>query len=144
MSMIKHAFSFLLLLSLTACGVTPVATKHPQVEFLLVQNKVSIDIHWQQLLTQDAEARSYAQFAPQYQSILPRLKMLLELNKMRDHNEDSIEQSENLMALWLRDMKYHEEKNTISDFVIKRRTQQYQRMFDAMLLAENAKLEAKE
>lgn len=129
--------TFTLLLS--ACQTTIIAPYNADVRNLLVRSWVKVDMFWQTMSEQPQDERRYANYATQYRDIEIDLKVLLKLNQMREQNSESIKQSENLLSLWQDDIAKHQQKDSFKDFLLKRRLDQYQRVFDAMLSAEDAK-----
>lgn len=128
-----------LLFSLSGCMVTLVAPFDPEVRSMLVRYSVEIDSFWQQMQTVPKDQRQFLYYKDDYQQIEVNLQVLLKHNKMRPKNDESTKQTENLLTLWQQDKANHEKKNGFSDFILKRRVEEYQRMFNAMLVAEDAK-----
>ena len=140
--MFKTKFQFVLvwlLFALSGCMVTLVAPYDPEVRSMLVRYSVEIDSFWKQMQAVPKDNRQFIDYKKDYQAIEVNLQVLLKLNKMRPNNDESTKQSENLLTLWQQDIAAHEKKNSFSDFIVKRRVEQYQRMFHAMLVAEDAK-----
>lgn len=128
---------FVLLLS--ACSTTLVAQYDPQIRANLVRTSIEIDSFWTQLQATPQDQRQYAKSADFYQAQLINIKVLLKLNQMRPNNDESSKQTENLLTLWQQDMQKHKEKDGFKNFLLKRRVVEYQRIFTAMLAAEDAK-----
>lgn len=142
----KHSIKYLnlvwlmgLLMVLNGCSTTLVAPYDPQIRMLLVRSSVEIEEFWLQMQQTPVAERQFSHFSQYYQKIDIDLKVLLKLNQMRANNEDSTKQVENLLALWQQDIDKHKQKDSFKDFLLKRRVKEYQRMFSAMLVAENAK-----
>lgn len=140
--MLKIKFQFVivwLLFGLSGCMITLVAPYDPEVRSMLVRYSVEVDSFWQQMQAAPKEQRQFANYKDDYQEIEVNLQILLKLNKMRPKNDESSKQTENLLTLWQEDKANHEKNNNISNFIVRRRVEQYQRMFHAMLVAEDAK-----
>lgn len=140
--MLKIKFQLLfvwLLFALSGCMITLVAPYDPQVRSMLVRYSVEVDSFWLQMQSTPKEQRQFVNYKEDYQEIEVNLQVLLKLNKMRPKNEESTKQTENLLTLWQQDKANHEKKDGFSDFIVKRRIDEYQRMFHAMLVAEDAK-----
>jgi hypothetical protein len=58
---------------------------------------------------------------------------------MRPNNQQSTTQAENLLTLWQQDIDSHQQKDGFKNFLLKRQLKEYQRVFSAMLIAEDAK-----
>lgn len=128
-----------LLFGLSACSTTFVAPFNPEVRSMLVRYSVEVDSFWQQLKEDPVEQRQFIHYEKDYNDIEKNLKILLKLNQMRAQNEESSQQTENLLKLWQQDKTSHKEKDSFKDFLLKRRVKEYQRIFSAMLIAEDAK-----
>ena len=83
--------------------------------------------------------RIYSSFQQEYLKIDVDIRAYERRQQLREKNEESIKQAAILADLWRQDMQTHKQKNTISDFIIKRRQGQYQRLISSMLEAEIAK-----
>lgn len=139
MKLLKTSLFIYLITLLSACQSVTVAPYDAQVRNLLVRSWVKVEMFWQTMQAQDAAQRQFAQYSRDYRDIEVDLHVLLKLNQMRPDNDESIKQSENLLKLWQDDAAKHREKDGFKDFLLKRRIPQYQRVFDAMLKAEDAK-----
>lgn len=128
-----------LMVLLSGCSTTLVAPYDPQIRMMLVRSSVEIEDFWQQMQQTPVAERQYSHFSERYQKINIDLKVLLKLSQMRANNEDSATQVENLLTLWQQDIDKHKQKDSFKDFLLKRRVKEYQRMFSAMLVAEDAK-----
>ncbi|WP_438462909.1 hypothetical protein [Marinomonas sp. PE14-40] len=83
--------------------------------------------------------RTYSHFQQNYVDIDVDIRAYERRQQMREKNEESIKQAAILASLWQQDMQTHKQKTTLSDFMIKRRKAQYQRLISSMLEAEMAK-----
>ena len=136
----KYAFIWLcLLFGLSGCETTLVSPYDPQVRSMLVRYSVEVDSFWQQMQQTPKALRQYQHYADRYDDIELNLQVLLKLNQLRTKNEESTKQTENLLKLWIQDKSNHQQKDGFKDFLLKSRLKQYQRMFEAMLVAEDAK-----
>ncbi|KZN61973.1 hypothetical protein N473_20740 [Pseudoalteromonas luteoviolacea CPMOR-1] len=131
----------LICFTLSACQWAKIAHHDPQVELLLVQAKVKIEMHWQRMLLAEKQSRDFINYKQNYHDIEIDIQVLKALNEHRVYNSESVIQSEHLLELWRQDISVHQQQNTMSDFVIKRRVKQYNRVLTAMLVAENVKPE---
>lgn len=83
--------------------------------------------------------RTYSHFQQNYLDIDVDIRAYERRQKLREQNDESIKQATILADLWQQDMQAHKQKNTLSDFMIKRRQAQYQRLLSSMIEAEMAK-----
>lgn len=139
MIMIKRIFLLIALLTLSACQWSKLAERDPQVELLLIQVNVKIEAHWKKILLVPAHERKFARYQESYHLIANDLNVLLQLNKSRVDNQESIIQMENVLTMWQQDLNKHKHDNTVTDFIAKRREQQYQRTIYAILKGEQVK-----
>ncbi|NQY38058.1 MAG: hypothetical protein HRT37_24540 [Alteromonadaceae bacterium] len=129
----------ILLTLLCGCQLTQVATYDPQIRNLLVRSSVEVERFWQDMMLVPGEERQYKHFLKQYKGIEFELAVLLKLNQMRPLNDESTTQAQILLELWQEYMSTHTRTNKFKDFLIKQRITQYQRVFNALLVAEEAK-----
>lgn len=88
---------------------------------------------------QPEKERTYAQFQSNYLDIDVDIRSYQRRQQVRDMNNESRKQADILADLWQQDMQTHKQKNILSDFIIKRRKAQYQRLISTMIEAEMAK-----
>lgn len=124
---------------LGGCQLSLIAPHDPETRSMLVRYSVEVDSFWLKMQHQPSDQRQYSDYEPGYEAIELNIKVLLKLNQMRVDNQESIKQMQNLLILWQQDKTNHRKKNGFKDGMLKRRISQYQRMFDAMLAAENSK-----
>ncbi|WDE10850.1 hypothetical protein [Thalassomonas haliotis] len=74
-----------------------------------------------------------------YVNIEADLEALKSRQMIRPVNELTLKQVEIALKLWREDRLHHKAADTLSDFLIKRRKSQYQRLFLAMIKGEEAK-----
>ena len=133
---------FLLLLSvvfLAGCSMKLVANYDPQsLTQLEIINK-EIDFMYLKMKTLPENQRIYSSFQQDYLKIDVDIRAYERRQQLREQNEESVKQAAILASLWQQDMQTHKQKNSISDFMIKRRQGQYQRLISSMLEAEIAK-----
>ena len=127
------------LLLLNACAINQVSDYDAQSlnQMQLVAKKV--DYFYAQLSYLPKDKRTYQQSAKQYLEVEVDLNALKLRQQIRSTNELTLKQVEIAQALWSDDRKTHQKKNTISDFIIKRHRQQFQRVFLAMIKGEESK-----
>lgn len=74
-----------------------------------------------------------------YLNIEAELEALKNRQMIRPMNELTLEQVEITLKLWREDRLRHKAADSLSDFLIKRRKSQYQRLFLAMIKGEETK-----
>ncbi|KAF7785736.1 hypothetical protein PRUB_a0109 [Pseudoalteromonas rubra] len=88
----------------------------------------------------DVSARQFERFSKMYTDIEKDIMAIRQFNLLRENNSESIRQSEILLELWRKDRASHQSSNGFSNFKIKRRLNEYQRVFNAMMAGESAKI----
>ncbi len=132
--------SSLLILSLSSgCALQMVSSFDIQTEQQIMDVAKTVDKFYAQLSELPKEKRTFHFSQSTYLNIEVELSALLMRQKVRELNELTIKQVEITQSLWLQDKKQHQQANSISDFLIKTRKQQYQRLFLAMIRGEQAK-----
>ncbi|SBS31054.1 hypothetical protein MSP8887_01420 [Marinomonas spartinae] len=86
-----------------------------------------------------AKDRSFKDFSSGYLDIDAQIRSLERRQEIRDKNQETLKQTKILASLWQQDIAAHKKKNSISDFMIKRRMAQYQRLMSALIKGELAK-----
>ncbi|WP_010386086.1 hypothetical protein [Pseudoalteromonas rubra] len=125
---------------MTACQLVPVASYEPEVRNLLVRTSVEVDFFWRNMRSIDVSARQFERFSKMYTDIEKDIMAIRQFNLLRENNSESIRQSEILLELWRKDRASHQSSNGFSNFKIKRRLNEYQRVFNAMMAGESAKI----
>lgn len=106
-------------------------------EFIAVHKK--IELLYLKLQDVPKEERTYVTFRNDYLEIESSLQNLVVINGMRKKNEETTKQCEIALKLWQDDRKKHKEKDFVSDFIIKKHREQFQRVFIALIKGEQAK-----
>ncbi|WDE04387.1 hypothetical protein SG34_024085 [Thalassomonas viridans] len=88
---------------------------------------------------QPKNERSYQTSKGQYLEIEVALEALRNRQVIRPMNELTLKQVDVSLKLWREDRQRHQAADSLSDFLIKRRKSQYQRLFLAMVKGEEAK-----
>jgi hypothetical protein len=116
-----------------------VANYDPQsLTQLEIINK-EIDFMYLKMKTLPENQRIYSSFQQDYLKIDVDIRAYERRQQLREQNEESVKQAAILASLWQQDMQAHKQKNMLSDFMIKRRQAQYQRLLSSMIEAEMAK-----
>jgi hypothetical protein len=85
------------------------------------------------------DGRAFQLFAQQYVDIEVELNALLNKNKIRPLNENSVRICEITLELWIKYKEEHKDDNTLSDGLIKLNRLTFADLFFAMQVAEKAK-----
>ncbi|WP_345196488.1 hypothetical protein [Kistimonas scapharcae] len=88
---------------------------------------------------QKEKERQYQLYTKQYIDIDINIRALERRQARRENNQETLEQTQILAQLWQQDMKAHQRKDVLSDFLIKRRQEQYRQLIDTILRGEFAK-----
>jgi hypothetical protein len=87
----------------------------------------------------ESDGRSYTKFVEEYVAIEVELNSLLNKNKVRPLNENSVRICEITLELWIKYKEEHKADNDLSDGLIKLNRKTFSDLFYAMQVAENAK-----
>ena len=131
--------AFLMAGMLSACTVKLVPEYDATIkeETLTIAKKV--DLFWGKLLDTPMSDRDYDSFKDQYNEIETDIRGLLIKSKIREQNDISIKQINNLLELWIEDKKIHKQNDTFSDFEAASHREQFVRVFTAIAKGEEAK-----
>lgn len=124
---------------LSACTVKLVSDYDASIKEETLEIAKKVDLFWGKLLDTEMDERKYASFKDQYNEIETDIRGLLMKNKIREQNEISTKQIENLLELWIEDKKIHKQNDTFSDFEAESHREQFVRVFTAIAKGEEAK-----
>ncbi|UAA37905.1 hypothetical protein KIH87_14555 [Paraneptunicella aestuarii] len=135
---LRYAVLLMALLA-SACSMQ-IISDFDQVSFnKMMQVSSRIDGFYLRLMYLPKEERTYTQSDSQYIDIEVELNALRRMQQYRPMNELTLKQVDIAIDLWLQDKKAHQEKDTVSDFIIKRHREQFTQVFDAMITGELSK-----
>lgn len=138
----KFYFLFIpIILFINGCTVQYVAEYDESIRDEIIRISEEIDMFYTVLLETDESDRTYENFKEEYLTIEVDLRSLLMRNKIRPLNKESTKQTEIALELWLDDKEQHKENDSVSDFIINQHRNQFQRIFIAMAIGEEAKEE---
>jgi len=124
------------------CRVTLVPDYDDSIAQEILETAKRVDMFYLDMyettVNEDAE-RSYDKFVKSYVEIEVELSSLLNKNKIRPLNENSIRICEITLELWVKYKEEHKEDNELSDGLIKLNQLTFSDLFYAMLVAEKAK-----
>jgi len=98
-----------------------------------------VDHLFTQLRYMPPEKRSYKSSAQAYLAIEVKLNALKMRQEIRSMNELTLDQVNIAIKLWTQDRKRHQSRDSFSDFMLKRYSSQYKRLFLAMIQGEEVK-----
>ena len=98
-----------------------------------------VDLFYAKLAMVSPKERGFKRFNQDYVAIDVDLNALLTRQKIRAVNELTTKQVVIAQNLWSQDMQLHKQRDTISDFIVKRHRQQFNRLFLAMIKGEESK-----
>lgn len=124
---------------LTGCSLQLVATYDPQTEMQATAIEKKVDYFYRTIQLKPVNQRPYREYEKNYLEIEVDIRALLRRQQRRVNNQETIKQVDMLATLWSQDKNAHQQSDSISDFTIKRRISQYQRMFTAIINGEMAK-----
>ncbi|MCG9595184.1 hypothetical protein L1D15_00465 [Vibrio sp. Isolate25] len=127
------------LLLLTGCTLRLVAPYDLQTVQQAQSIERDIEFLYLSLQALPENERLYSRFADQYLKIDVNIRGLERRQARREQNQETLKQAQTLVQFWQQDMKTHQQKHTLSNFLIKRRLDQYQRLIDALIRGELAK-----
>ncbi|MBN3492613.1 hypothetical protein [Vibrio neptunius] len=127
------------LMLLSGCTLRLVAPYDPQTVQQAQSIERDIDYLYLSLQALPESERRYREFSEQYLNIDVNVRGLERRQQRREQNQETIKQAQTLVQFWQQDMRAHKKKQTLSDFLIKRRIDQYERLIDALIRGELAK-----
>jgi len=83
--------------------------------------------------------RNFKDFSAGYLDIEVQIRSLERRQEIRDKNDETLKQTKILASLWQQDIADHKKNNSISDFIIKTRMDQYSRLMNTLIKGEIAK-----
>ncbi|BDU35930.1 conserved hypothetical protein [Vibrio nigripulchritudo SFn27] len=128
-----------LVIALSGCALQFIASYDQQTLQQIEHIDQEVERLYLDLTFTPIEDRKFDRFAKQYQAITLQIRSLERRQKRREKNTESLEQTRILLSLWVQDEATHRKNDTISNFIINRRTSQYRRLFDALIDGELAK-----
>lgn len=132
-------FAFIGMSLLSACSLQLVAEFDPRTVVALESIDKKIDRLYLTMKMLPKEQRSYSKFAATYLDIDVDIRALQRRQQVRSLNEESMKQVDILAEFWQQDIKAHKQKDGLSDFLINRRVDQYQRLISTIIAGEMAK-----
>ncbi|WP_159084181.1 hypothetical protein [Saccharobesus litoralis] len=128
---------FVLILSSCAIHLVSDFDKQSLQQMQAVASQV--EQHFISLQYVEKSQRLFEQSKDNYIAIEVALQALKVRQAMRPLNEQTLKQVDIALDLWSKDIASHKKQNTVSDFILQRHRQQYQRLFLAMIKGEEAK-----
>lgn len=132
------AFAFLL----EGCRVTLIPDYDDSISHEILETAKRVDKFYLDMLETTVNEngdRAYNKMVDSYVEIEIELSSLLNKNKIRPLNENSIRICEITLELWVKYKEEHKEDNELSDGLIKLNRLTFSDLFYAMLVAEKAK-----
>ena len=130
------------LISFTSCRVTLIPNYDAEISQQIEEVSKEVDKFYLIMLetteNKDQE-RAYKNFVHQYVEIEVELNSLLNKNRVKPNNENSIEICKITIDLWNKYKEEHKEDNTLSDGIIKLNRATFNDLFYAMQVAEKGK-----
>lgn len=130
------------LLALNSCKVTFIPGYDAKIAEQIENTSKAVDKFYLSMLdTTSAEkgGRAFSKFSEQYVNIEVELNSLLNKNRIRPLNENSIRICEISIQLWMKYKAEHKKDNTLSDGLIKLNQKTFSDLFYAMQVAEKGK-----
>ncbi len=131
--------AMLVMLSLSGCGLQLISTYDERSVEQMERLSMAVERFYTTLDYSTAKERTYKKYKSAYIDIHVRLQILLASQQARPLNELTVKQVKIFESLWQEDEASHKKNDTISNFIIERRQQQYRRIFQAMITGEESK-----
>lgn len=149
MKIINHRWNCLLLMlvvlgALSACSSQLISNRDPLSLNMIEQVAKDVDYMYTKMSYMPSNARNYKKFADYYLDIEVKLNALRNRQEARVMNEPTLKQVDIVLQLWRQERIKHKAQDSLSDFLLKRHKQQYQRLFIALIKAESAKPQSKQ
>jgi len=141
---LKRLFLFVFITSVivTSCKVSLVATYDYMVAEKIEEVNKEIDKFYLVMLettVNENGERAYDKYSEQYIDIQLDLKSLLQKNKRREKNQETIQINQRIYDKWLEYKEIHETQNELSDADIEANMTNIDNMLNTMLAAEQFK-----
>lgn len=141
---LKRLFLFVFITSVivTSCKVSLVATYDYMVAEKIEEVNKEIDKFYLVMLettVNENDERAYDKYSEQYIDIQLDLKSLLQKNKRREKNQETIQINQRIYDKWLEYKEIHETQNELSDADIEANMMNMDNMLNTMLAAEQFK-----
>lgn len=133
---------FVGILALSSCKITLIPDYNEAIAKQIDNTAMSVDKFYLTMLettTASGGERSFNNYARQYVDIEVELSSLLNKNKIRPLNENSVRICEITLQLWRKYKEEHKTKNSISNGIIKLNQKTFSDLFYAMQVAEKGK-----
>jgi hypothetical protein len=130
------------LLMITSCRVTLVPPYDAAILEQIAETSKAVDRFYLMMLETTSNTgggRNFELFAEGYVNIEVELNSLLNKNKIRPLNENSVRICEITLELWIKYKEEHRSDNELSDGLIKQNRKTFEDLFFAMQVAEKAK-----
>lgn len=130
------------ILAFSSCRVTYIPNYDANISEQIDNTSKAVDKFYLLMLettTSENEGRVFNKFAEQYVNIEVELNSLLNKNKIRPLNENSIRVCEITLQLWIKYKTEHKKDNTLGNGLIKLNRKTFSDLFYAMQVAEQGK-----
>ncbi|WP_211826685.1 hypothetical protein [Kistimonas asteriae] len=127
------------LILLSGCSLNLVGPYDPQTTAQLQTIDRKIEYMYLSMHALEESQRHYDRFAKQYLDLDIDIRALERRQERRESNKETLQQVQILAQLWQQDRKIHQQQDGLSDFMIKRRQEQYLRLIDTIMRGELAK-----
>jgi hypothetical protein len=135
-------FALVLLLGGTSCRVSLLPSYDAALATQMETTAKSVDRFYLGILEttkNENGERAYAKYAPEYVNLETDITALLNKNRIRPLNSNTVKICEITLAKFIKYKEAHKKDNTMSDGIIKLNRQYMGDLFYAMQVAENAK-----
>lgn len=137
-----HILLFFTLVILNSCKVTFIPSYDANISEQIDNTAKGVDLFYLSMLentTQENDGRSFIKFSEKYVEMEVELNSLLNRNKIRPLNENSIRICEITLELWQKYKGVHKEDDTLSNGEIIYNRKIFNDLFYAMQVAEKGK-----
>lgn len=124
---------------LSGCSLSLIADFDEQTLNQLERIERDIEHLYLTMQVLEDNQRQYDHFTNQYIELDINIRAMQRRQGWREKNSETLKQANTLVQFWQQDMQYHRQHQTLSDFIIKRRMNQYQRLMNALITGELAK-----
>lgn len=126
-------------LLLSACSMNIISSYDKQSMAQMLDLAKQVDAFYLQLADQPGDARPYQDSSEAYNHILTELYGLRRSQTVRALNDLTVKQVDIAIELWQQDIAAHKQNDGISNFILQRHREQFDRVFLAMIQGESAK-----
>lgn len=137
----KLLFLFISLILIASCAVKLVSDYDTKTADKIIELSKRIDLFYLNLKEIQPEERFFQNVAEEYKFVEIELRSLVLMNKIRPLNKESTQIAQQILDFWIEYKEKHKENNTYKNSLLNIHQKRFSRLFIAMAVAEEAKID---